>query len=248
MADYEIPSFLKKKDLAVLYNGAEGSELVFYIPESYFISKVASIDGEYLNTLGVFNYSIFDKNGKSTIGLRNFRFPAAFLSKPSKITKESNIKLTSESPIIDYRIAHFNNGDEVVHSVKVPQMIENVENFFKLSFITSHIPTTIPYDDIFTYPDEAMELSGNKFGINIQMFGMIYGEILKDQDGETPYRLTKKLDKSQTGYMYSNVIKNPKHNGPFISITSQNFDEAVMGAILSNDNPKETPLEKILIR
>jgi hypothetical protein len=74
--EQKIPPFLKRKDDALLFNG-EG-EFVFWVPEKFFESQNAVIVGEYVNILGVLNYSINDKNGKNS-GLKTFNFPSVFL-------------------------------------------------------------------------------------------------------------------------------------------------------------------------
>ena len=58
-----IPSFLKKDKDSILFNG-EG-EFVFYVPELYFRSNHAIVIGEYVNLIGILDYSVFDKNGNT---------------------------------------------------------------------------------------------------------------------------------------------------------------------------------------
>lgn len=242
----EIPNFLKKDGNKLLYNGKPGSQLIYYIPEVYFTNKCASIEGAYVKTIGIFDYSIVDKTGKNN-GLHTFKFQAAFLSKPSHIEKVKNVKLTKFTEVSDYRLLKFNVGDECVTNIRVPQLVDNVEKFFQMFFITSNISTTIPYIKLHDYFDETMNLSGHDFSLHKQIFGMICGELVKDpKDLSLPFRLSKYFDES-TAYRLVSLVQNPKHLGSYISITSQNFDESLIGAILSNDNTPGSPLEKILV-
>jgi len=237
---YDIPPFLKRNKDALLYN-SEGS-LVFYIPEVYFERKYAIISGEYVNLLGVLDYAIYDKNGK-TSGLKQFRFPTVFLCKPSSIEKLRNTKLTVESEVQDYRLLKFMKGDEVVSSVKVPQMIDNVEEFYKL-FTCGKLPTTIPYKELQNYFTESIALNGSNYGVTTQMFGFVISEMCRDpKDLSKPYRLTPM--KTETGYTALSLKDIPKLISPYTAITSENWDEAVVSAII-NKNKVDTPMEKLL--
>lgn len=250
---YQIPPFLKKEGNSLLYNGEEGSELVYYIPESYFrddeaISAPAYISGSYVSLIGIFDYAIFDKNG--TPGkLTRFNFPSIFLCKPSNIEKVKDIKLTKYTSKQSYRLLHFSNGDEVVVSTKVPQILENSELFFTLFFITGNISTNIPYDTLHTYFDKNINLNGADYGILEQYFGMIVSEMARDSSDESKnYFKSKEFDPKGTNYAINSIRMLPKYISPYQSIISENFDEAVMGAVLmSKDDTKTSPLEKIMM-
>ena len=66
-----IPSFLKKDGDSLLFN--ENGQFVFYVPEIYFDRGDAQITGEYINLLGILDYTIFNEDG-SNIGLKRFNF------------------------------------------------------------------------------------------------------------------------------------------------------------------------------
>ena len=68
MSNYQVPKFLKRDGDALLFN--EEGQFVFYVPEIYFDRKDAQIKGEYINLLGILDYTIFNKNG-SNIGLNS---------------------------------------------------------------------------------------------------------------------------------------------------------------------------------
>ena len=90
MAEYQVPKFLKKDGDALLFN--QDGQFVFYVPEVYFDRGDALIKGEYVNLLGILDYTIFNPNG-SNIGLKRFYFPTVFLAKPSRIEKLKNTRL-----------------------------------------------------------------------------------------------------------------------------------------------------------
>lgn len=243
MANQEIPNFLKRQGDSLLFDLPD-SEFIFYVPEDFFGNeKIAVIVGTQVSMIGICNYTIIDKNGKNN-GLHPFTFPTIFLCTPYKIEKLKGVKLTSDSEKSDYRLLRFRQGDMVVNSIKVPQIIDNVETFFKMFFITSKIPTTIPYDQLQNYFPENIKLNGSSYGINMQQFGMAISEVARDKkDMSKPFRLSGSTDMHD--YKPVSIKTIPNYISPFVSITSENFDESLMGAVLSKES-KYSPLEKVL--
>lgn len=235
----EIPKFLKKDGDSLLFN--QEGELVFYIPEMYFERKYAVISGEYVNLLGVLNYAIFDDKGKHS-GLKPFRFPTIFLCKPSSMEKVKNVKLTEYVEAQDYRLLKFRKGDQVVVSVKVPEMVANAEEFYKI-FISGKLPTTIRYDELQDYFLENIRLNGADYGISIQLFGMLIGEMCRDPKDRTKLFRHTKMN-NMCAYQTINIREVPKYVSPFTSITSENWDESVVNSMLIKD-ARYSPLEKL---
>lgn len=235
----EIPSFLKKDKDSLLFN-VEG-ELVFYVPETYFESKMAIIVGEFVNLIGVLDYAIFDKNGKHN-GLMPFRFPTIFLAKPGVIEQVKNIKLTKTSEQQDYRLLKFRKGDQVIVSTKVPQLVANAEEFYRM-FLSGKLPTTISYQVLHEYFLENIRLNGADYGISAQLFGMVVSELCRDQNDIT--KLYRHTDMSK-GYQMISIQSAPKYVSPYTAITSENFDASLVYSMM-NKSPKYSPLEKIMI-
>lgn len=241
MADYKVPAFLKRDGDSLLFN--EEGQFVFYVPELYFDRKDAEIKGEYVNLLGILDYTIFNKSG-SNIGLKRFYFPTVFLAKPSRIEKAKNIRLKSAVDPQDYRLLIFEKGDAVVVSTKVPQNISNVEDFYRI-FLTGRLPTTIPYDKLQDYFVDSIGLNGSSYGMSLQMFGIVVGEMCRDpKDPSKAFRLTKFTD--PMAYKNISIKDLPKYISPNASISSENWDLGVVGAIL-NDKVTNSPLEKLIM-
>lgn len=238
---YDIPKFLKRKDDSLLF--ANEGEFVYYVPEIYFERKDAIIIGEYVNLIGILDYAIFDKNGNNS-GLKRFNFPTVFLSKPGSIEKLKNVKLTDSSDKQDYRLLKYKKDDIIVVSVKVPQSIANVEEFYKI-FLTAHLPTTIGYDIMQEYFTDSIELNGSSYGLSLQLFGIIISEMCRDKnDIYKPFRLSK--NNNMNDYKAISIKDVPKLISPHSSITSENWDEAVVNAIITK-NMKSSPMEKLLM-
>lgn len=239
--EYGVPSFLKRDGDALLFN--EEGQFTFYVPEIYFDRGDAEIKGEYVNLLGILDYTIFKPDG-SNIGLKRFNFPTVFLAKPSRIEKIKNVQLRDVVDKQDYRLLIFEKGDAVVVSVKVPQNIENVEDFYKI-FLTGKLPTTIPYDKLQNYFVDSIELNGSSYGMSLQMFGIIVGEMCRDpKDPARAFRHTKIKDMME--YKAISIKDLPKYISPNSSISSENWDYGVIGAIMNPSNVN-SPLEKLIM-
>jgi len=238
---YNVPKFLKRDGDALLFN--EDGQFVFYVPEIYFDRGDALIKGEYVNLLGILDYSIFKPNG-SNIGLKRFYFPTVFLCKPSRIEKSKNLRLKEATEAQDYRLLIFEKGDAVVVSVKVPQNIANVEDFYRI-FLTGKLPTTIPYDKLQDYFVESMTLNGSSYGITLQMFGIVTGAMCRDRNNPArAFRHTKITD--MMAYSAISIKDLPKYVSPNSSIGSENWDLGVIGAIMTPPGVS-SPMEKLVM-
>lgn len=250
----EVPSFLKQDGDALVFN-QDNKEFVFYVPEEFFNDDtkrpIAEIIGEDVSMIGLCNWAIIDSNGKSSIP-KPFLLPTMILCSPYNIEKVKNFKLANAKEPGNYRILHFAKGDKVIKQVRVPQLVDNAEMFFKLVLITSKMPETIAYDDIWELFIENAALNGFSYGLHSQLFGIVVSKLCRDPGNLTiPYRLSNKT-KDPTGYKTISIKYLPKFTSPYISLTSENFDDAVRSAILMSDTPEEdipySPLEKIIMQ
>ena len=241
MSSYKVPGFLKRDGDSLLFN--KNGQFVFYVPEVFFDRGDAQIKGEYVNLLGILDYTIYNEDG-SNIGLKRFYFPTVFLCKPSRIEKSKNLRLKHATEAQDYRLLIFEKGDAVVVSTKVPQNIANVEDFYRI-FLTGKLPTTIPYNKLQDYFVESIELNGSSYGMSLQMFGVVVGEMSRSaSDTSVAFRHTKFTD--QMAYRAISIKDLPKYISPNASISSENWDLGVVGAIM-NPVDSNSPLEKLLM-
>ena len=103
MADTRIPYFCKLDGATLIFN-ADG-ELRFYVPENYFNGKNAEIIGDKVSLMGIFNYSLFDKNGKNN-GLKTFKLQQYFYLNLVKLLnlKKSRLLKNKALQILEYFI------------------------------------------------------------------------------------------------------------------------------------------------
>lgn len=274
MAD-SLPAFLKKDGDSLLFALDEG-EFVFYVPEVFFdSSKIASVLGNKVQMFGLCNYAIFNKNGKAK-AIYPFTFPTIFLTEPYRIDKVKGLNISKalqeaysedddfdanldinpdqqadpdmivdDDDSRDYRLLRYKKGDKIVVNTRVPQSLDNVEYFFNLIFLTAKFPTTIPYDKLHELFIENGDLNNFSYGLNMQNIGISVTEICRSKkDPSKPFRLSH--SNNMHDYTPMSIKLTPKFVSPYSSITSENFDQSLMGAILT-DSKTPTPLEKVVM-
>ena len=182
----ELPKFLSLEGNSLVFN-QDNATFVFYVPMNYFnnTSKVsiAEISGQYVSMIGLCNWAIIDANGKAS-KLMPFNFPSMMLCKPYEMEKVKNLSLDNTEPS-DYMLLKFKKGDEVVSQVRVPQLIDNVEMFFKMAIMTAKIPTTIPYDKLWEVYIESANLNG--FSYNTLPSAVMFTRVNPSRLSFAPY-------------------------------------------------------------
>lgn len=249
--EHQVPSFISREGNALVYNG--DGQLQYYIPENYFDRGTAVIEGSFIRLMGSFTYRIISKTGVMGT-LKTFEWPTIFLCAPSSIEKVKQIKLMEHGSPSDYRVLGFNKGDQLVTNVFTPHNIDNTKELLSLHVMTGKIPQTIPYNNLFNYPYDSMNLNGSKFDIHSQLMGLVYSKICVDPDDPSIlFRLSKAIDKDMCSYGTVSIKESPKYISPYASITSENIDEGIISSILLTDDIEEgktkhrySPLEQVL--
>jgi hypothetical protein len=248
-----LPDFLKEVGDTVVYNRDDGSEMVYYVPEEYFnnTSKnpIAEIAGEYVSMIGLCQWAIIDKNGK-TVKTNLLNIPTIILCKPYVIDKVKDLKIGTAQPS-NYRILRFRYNDELISHTNVPQNVENAELLFKLLVFTAKIPTIIPYDKLWELFMENAKINGFSYNINIQLFGVLLGSVCRNPKNiSEPFRYTTMND--MHNYQPISIRLVPKYISPYTAITSENWDDGVKASIMLSQNSEEdipdSPLEKIIMQ
>ena len=237
------PNFLKLENNTTLVYNSDG-QFIFYIPEKSFDNKCAEIVGNSVVLLGAFQYGI-KKGNKETLNI--FFYPGRITCTPSEIIKQKDL-IVGEADKDDYRLLIFNKGDIIVDSIYTVQEITNVEDLFRTMVVSGNIPNFIPYDDLHNYFLYPMQVNGGNYGISAQAFGVFISKLCRQKDNlEKEFRYTKNKLKNRTKYSSISITTVPKYTSPYTAITSQNWDEAVMAAIMNN-NEVDVPLEKLMTK
>lgn len=245
--------FLRLQEETVFYQDIyKGSEFVFIVPEIYFEEgrKCGIVEGEFINLLGTIDYAIF-KDGETRDYLKKmkpFFFPSMFYTKPGRMEKVKGLKLKG-GHVADYRILHYrdNGEDQIIASTFTVQNVDYAETINTLFVNSGKVNTNIPYDDIYRYLTVTMNINGSGYPINYQLINLIISEICRDpNDVSKPFRLSTAIDKDMYSYMPISIKESPKYVSPYQSITSEVWDEGLVGSIMADGNGITSPLEKIM--
>jgi hypothetical protein len=239
----ETPKFIKVQGQSYVFNG-EGT-FVFYVPEKYFSTGLAVLEGEFVSLFGILSYAILNKEGKAVSGLHNFNFPALFMTKPDDIEIAKHIKLTKNTKEQDYRLLKYTNNGKIVVNYEIPvDAAVNLKAFYR-AFQFGNIPNTVPYDEGQNYFLRNILLTENKYNVSLQLIGMVWSESCRAlNDTSIPFRLSKSND--MTAYQMINIKDIPRDVSPFTAFTSETWDKALVSAIVTDKN-EESPLEKIMM-
>lgn len=252
----EIPPFTKRDGDALLFD--QDGTLEYYIPEDYLGSSDRSssmvTEGSYIKLMGSFNYRIIDAKGK--LGkLMTFNFASMFFCMPSKVETRKDIKLEEHLDPTNYIVLSFVKGDQLITQCHVGQNIDNVSELFRLHLRTGNIPNSIPYNELYQYPTEAMKLNGDSLGLHSQLVGLVYSKLCRDpNDISVPFRMSKAIDKKMTGYTSISIKEAAKYISPFASLISENLDDSIISSVILSDEEKtgkikhkESPMERIMM-
>ena len=78
----------------------------------------------------------------------------------------------------------------------------------------------------------------------MQLFGIIISEICRNYSDESkPFRLSNM--NNMNDYRPVSIKTVPNYISPYVSFTSENFDESIMAAMVM-DEDKPSPLEKVM--
>lgn len=237
-----LPSYMKQIDDTLYFNG--DGELIYYVPKKYFDLNIANVNGEYVSVIGIFRYGLFDKSGK-LLKLNDFKCPTVFKCKPSLINKVSKYHLDGTREPSDYRLLIFRKDDELISNLSVPMLTDNVEYFLQKLFIKGHLPTYIPYEELYEYVSINALANDFNFKVSNQIVGILISELCRNpEDLSQPFRYVS--SKSNKDYKMIRITEVPKYISPYTAITSENPDEAVAAALTTSGNNR-SPLEKIMM-
>ena len=239
-----LPAWMKEDNHVLYFNAESPAECIYYIPQQYFDSKRAEIIGEYVNTMGVFEYVYVDISGKAH-DAKPFKCPTMIKCKPSKIERVNNFHLLNTQGPDDYRVLRFSKDSELISELNIPKNVTNVESFVKL-VIGGHLPNYIPYDEILDYLLLNSEMNGFNYKITNQILALLVSELYRDKnDPSKPFRLSKSEDRR--AYTAMPITQIPRLVSVYTSLTGEYPAQAIAAAITNKGDTPHSPLEKIIM-
>lgn len=236
------PSFIKVKGDSYVF--ANDGIFKFYVPEKYFSNKLAEFVGECISLFGILPYAIFDKNDKAIGKLRTFKFPISFLTKPDEIEIVKGVTLTSNNKPTDYRVLKYHKDGVIVVNYNIAEDTENIQRWYS-ALDTGALPNNLPYNELQNYFLRNVQLTGNKYGVSLQLIGVVISELCRSRkDIDEPFRMSGSDD--MNNYQWISIKDIPRGTSPFTALQSEEWDKAVISSITTDAN-KDSPLEKIMM-
>lgn len=229
----KLPSYLKNDKGKVIYKGTD--ELLFFVPESYF-NNLASLEGSVVKLFGLFFYK-----QKSENKFNVFRYPSFFFTTPCDIQPKKDVKINHVDSM-DYRVLVYRSGDTVINSTKTLKSIRHVEAF--VDFVNSgRLPNMLPQHELGEFFNNNMKFNVGSYNVPANKIDLALSELCRHPTDPTiPYRLSKPTN--PYAYKMINIRDLAKASSPFASLTSENWDEALIHAV-QNKKYKPSPLEEL---
>ena len=227
--------FYKEDKNRLIFN--DDGECIYFVPENYFDTKIAEIYGDTISLLGIFDYAVYDKNGK-IIKQGLFKLPTVFECRPSSVTKET-LTLKGYDEETKYKALHFIKGDEMICSLDVVKSVDNAEKFTTM-LMRSKLPESIQ-----NLIQANADMNDLNYKVSPQLYGILISVLCRDpKDLTKSFRLSG--EKDMKNYKSISILKVPKYVSPYAAITSENADESIAAAMTVKSNVS-SPLEKAMM-
>lgn len=242
--------FLKKVDNKVLYNG---NFMEIYIPKDYFNWKIAEFEGEFISTIGIFNFiNYLDEKEKHSNGeLHILKLPMTIRFTYNNFY-EDNLSIEKGREPENYYIFELINGDTFVENLAQEQSAENSKKFISLLH-GGKLPKVLDYSEIINIYLNSIDL--NKVNLNnvSVMYEICIAELCRyKKDINIPFRMIAGKNNNNVSmydYQNINIKKLPALNSTFNAMTFEDIDQEIISSIKNNKiNAKEvtSPIEKII--
>jgi|GEM_PF-1839457 len=254
----QMNKFFIEKDNQLIFNGVY---MEVYIPKSYFENNIATILGNRVKTLGIFDFKIFNSiDGKSTDKSRNlYKCPLEIVMQPSSIEKGQtivkNLEIDEEDETDDnvenvVTLKFYKNDIFILNEV-IEQNVSSVNTLVKL-LNSGKINKSVDYKEIINLLLDNLE--ANNFNLKTPSLDLelIISELYRQKKDTTkPYRMiagkTGKVNKDE--YVPTSVKKISTNNSTFTAISGENIRMALISSVnkTQQDKPeKESPVEKVM--
>lgn len=243
------PSYFAEKDEKLIFTGGY---MEIYIPDSLFSSGIATVIGEKVETMGLFNFCVMNKptDKRDFSKLKTFNVPCKMITKPNIIEKENLVLIPGHEEEKYYVLKYF-NGDVVMTSTNVIATIDNVETFIKM-LNDGKIPKTIPYTELLNIMIRNLELNS----VNLQVPGTLMSCIISElyrskKDIAKPFRQEIGKNPSVSPYAYVSVNNRTvcSMNSTFTAMTFEDMDSMVTSSVNRERygrNQAYTPVEELI--
>lgn len=229
----------------------DGDYLDIYIDRDYFKRGMAEHQGNYISTVGMFQFEIKTEaqvKGDKPGVLKSIKYPNRMEFDYSEhFTYEG--KLGNEKKSLSYDVFRLTKGDKFLANVNIEQSAVAVKDFVFMLH-GGKIPGFVAYSDIIKLYHDALNTNKVNLKSNSLTYELIISELCRAKsDIEVPYRKSLKKNPSEYDYVSINLKEIPRINSTFTALTFENIDESIISSVKrTNTGGEETPspLESVI--
>jgi len=241
-------NFLNNVDNSIFFNG-EFMEI--YIPKEYFKWEIAEFQGEYLSTIGIFDFITYlnPKESKNKGDLHILKLPMTIKFGFSSF-HDASLSLSSSRDKEDYTVFELKKGDLFVDNLFKEQSAENTKKFISLLH-GGKLPSVLKYSDIINLYLDSVSLNHVKLNNVSVIYEMCIAELCRYKGHiDIPFRMVAdKSNISPYDYENINIKKLPSINSTFNAMTFEDVNQSIISSIKKTKNNEQeniSPVEKII--
>lgn len=228
-----------------------GEYLDIYIPRKSFKNNLASYNGEFIHTIGIFLFSI--KNEEDLLDEnREQVYHKMMLPNSIDFQYTDQFKFTGSInglPSDTYEVFRLENGNQFVANVLLQKDSNEVIRFVK-ALHNGYIPSIVPYDKIITLYLDVLAINSVSLKAPSVIYELIISEACRkkgDMASAFRYALNKNPDIGLNNYTNIRINKIPAINSTFTGLTFEDMNNSIMTSLertATGKQEKESPLEK----
>lgn len=223
-----------------------------YIPKTNFEKGMSSFVGEYLETLGIFNFIVYTEGKESKEKGELHALKLAFKIKIGYSSFFSTkAKLSDDLDEDSYMVFTLNRGDIFVLNTAQEKSSTNTKDVVSLIH-GGNLPKSTPYGDVLSSYVDAMNLNGVNLNSQMCIFEFIIAELCRyKNDLNIPFRMIIGKDPTTSEFDYTsiNLKRLPSLNSTFGALTFEDINQSIISSLKKNKNgeeEKESPVEKVM--
>lgn len=211
--------FSKTTKNSILFNGGY---MEVYIP-TIDLDRFAKIEGQEINTFGIFALKIWDKEPESpdtpATYVTRYMCPTIINTLPSSITKKT-MSVNGEPPT-QYMILGYHKNDIFLKSTIAIKSSKTLSVFVEI-VMKAFMPQIVSYDEIVPLILECCDINGISFGVNATTLELIIAaQARSSADLAVPYRMI--INKRNGEYRHSDMKFIKMSDIPHITSTFTSF-------------------------
>lgn len=241
-----LSNFLRDDGENIIFTG---HYMEIYVPETYFATKLAVIEGSLIKVFGLLECAVFDSNDKKLLQ-ETLNLPTTIvLHFNDMYTTKLNLypKVENSEPV-SYRVLKFYRNNILMSNI-VQKDSTNVEQFVNL--MCDGKIKGIPYNKILAVWQKNLDLNGVNLGVPSSILEIIISEIYRNNKNpnEKFSKYANKNPKDVYNYRASNIREICSRNSTFSALTFEDFDMMLTSSLNMSKYDKkqvDSPIEQVI--